>query len=377
MAADSPLPPELERTTELDDAWRVANHGDRLAAVRRAARRLKDRIVASGRAVSVSTYAISSLPYPARFGLSGADRGLTPHVIMKNRMQLVQVDAGGRIVNILVNPTDPHRAQAAPFIRKQLDRYPRLVADWLRARLVHSDVATALRSAGVAPEDIDYITFDHLHVQDVRGLLGTVEPEPGRDAPTPALLPNAKLLVQRPEVDLFRNLHPMQRYWYVENCLAGVSPDKIVLLDGDYLLGAGFAIVRTPGHTDGNHSLVVHTDTGVWTISENGIAVECYAPEHSDNPRLRAYARHYDVEVILNGNTRERSNDQYTSMILEKTLADPSVARPEFPQTFPSSELQASPLAPGIRPTFEHGEIRHGVIQPKVPAAAGDRAASM
>ena len=100
--------------------------------------------------------------------------------------------------------------------------------------------------------------------------------------PTPALLPRAKLLIQRDELRIFEHLHPLQDYWYVADALRGIPADRIVTLDGDYALGAGFAIVKTPGHTAGNHTLVVNTDRGLWTISENGIAVECYAPEASE-----------------------------------------------------------------------------------------------
>jgi glyoxylase-like metal-dependent hydrolase (beta-lactamase superfamily II) len=365
---DSPPVPKLfKRLTDLDAAWKTRQAGDRLDAVRKGARALNETIKASGTVVSVTTFDISSLPYPALFGLMGADKGIAPHVIMKNRMQLVQVDAGGRLVNILVNPTDPERAQAAPFIAKQLASYPELLNKVLKRQLIHSSVEASLRSAGVAPEDIDYITFDHLHVQDVRGLLGTAE--------IPALLPNARLIAQSAELALFENMHPMHHYWYVRDCITGIAKDKFITIDGDYAIGGGFALVRTPGHTDGNHSPAINTDTGVWTVSENGIAAECYAPEHSRNNKLRRFARHYEVEVILNGNTRENTHDQYTSMVLEKTLADPSALRPEFPQTFPSSELQHSALAPGIKPTFQHGAITHGTVQQKASYSARQTAA--
>ena len=109
--------------------------------------------------------------------------------------------------------------------------------------------------------------------------------------------------------------------------------------------------------------LVLHTDGGMWTISENGVGVDNYAPEASRIPGVRRFARFYEVEVVLNGNTREHSLDQYTSMILEKGLSDPSRARPEFPQHFSSSEMVSHPLAPGLAPTMGHGSITHGEVQ--------------
>jgi hypothetical protein len=163
--------------------------------------------------------------------------------------------------------------------------------------------------------------------------------------------------------------------WYVRDGVRAVPADKIVVLEGDYLVGGGFAMVRTPGHTEGNHSLVIHTDTGLWTVSENGIAAECYAPMASEIPGVRRTAREQETEFILNSNSRENTLDQYVSMALEKTLADPSQERPEFPQCFPSSELVKSVLAPGIRPTFSHGEIRHGEVR-GAQAGAGNTASA-
>jgi hypothetical protein len=207
----------------------------------------------------------------------------------------------------------------------------------------------------VAPEAIDYITFDHLHVQDVRGLLA-----PGPNGR--AFLPNAKLLAQKAELDTFAALHPLQRPWYIPDCLAGVPADRIVALDGDYAIGAGFAIVRTPGHTTGNHSPVIVTDRGLWTISENGICVDAYAPGMSRIRGIARTARDAGTEVVLNSNTREGTLDQYTSMVLEKMLADAVPEHPEFPQHFSSSELVWHLLAPGLSPTYSHGAITYGEV---------------
>lgn len=368
--SESRLPSCLVRLPEMDEAWSQRDPGARLGAVRRSARALHDRIAGSGVTVAVRTFDIATFPYPTPFGMGGAARSPAPFVMMRNRMQLVQVEHDGGLINILVNPTDPERSLEAPFFNTQLKRYGEFVSRRVMSKR-HGTVEAHLSSAGVAPEDIDYITFDHLHVQDVRGWLGTTEPETGFEAPTRAFLPNARLLLQRAELGTFEHMHPMQRFWYVADCLRGVPADKLVVLEGDYLLGGGFAIVRTPGHTFGNHSLVMNTDRGLWTVSENGIAVECYAPEHSAISGLRQHARVADVEVILNANTREATLDQYTSMVLEKNLADPSPERPEFPQHFPSSELVKSRIAPGLSPTYSYGHITHGQV---VTRKAGYRA---
>jgi hypothetical protein len=357
------LPEHLETIHDLDAAWAEPTDGIRVEAVRRAARRLRDRLAARGAAVAVRTADLVTFPYPSAFALQGVARSPAPYVLMRNRVQLVQVDAGGELINVLVNPSDYERSAAAPYFARMLERYGAVASKLLATP--HATVATALAAWGVAPADVDYITFDHLHTQDLRALLGTTEPEPGRAEPTPPLLPNARLLVQRDELRILDALHPLQADWFVADALRGVDRRKLIALDGDVVLGKGLALVRTPGHTAGNHSPVVITDRGVWTISENGVCVDAYAPESSRIKGLRGHARDTGVEVILNANTRERSLDQYTSMVLEKTLADPTPDRPEFPQHFSSSEMVRSLLAPGLSPTFTHGAITHGEVAQK------------
>lgn len=369
----APVPPEFVRLTELQDARACRSPGARLHAILRDAHRLGDRIREAGPAVSVRTFDLVTFPYPTAFGLEGAPLSPAPFVMMRNRVQLVQVRTGGRLINVLVNPSDPERSMAAPFFARQLERYGEFVTRRVLSQM-HGTVDDALRDWGVSPGDIDYITFDHLHVQDVRGLLGTTEPEPGQTRPTRALLPNARLLAQADELATLECLHPLQTPWYVRDGLRAVAEDKIVALSGDYLIGPGLAIVHTPGHTLGNHTPVIATDSGLWTVSENGIAADSYAPASSQIPGLARYARDAEVEVILNANTREYVLDQYISMMLEKTLADQCRDRPEFPQHFPSSEMVRSPLAPGLSPTYSHEHITHGVVVTHKQAASSSAA---
>jgi glyoxylase-like metal-dependent hydrolase (beta-lactamase superfamily II) len=355
------IPTDLSRLSEMDAAWAMRGAGARLDAVRRAGRKLRERILAGGAARCVRTIDLATFPYPTRYGLQGVAASPAPYVFMRNRMQLVQVAVGSRIVTILVNPTDPQRSAAAPYFARLQERYGETASRMLST--FHTTIPDALAAWGVAPDAIDYVTFDHLHVQDVRGLLA---PGPGGRA----FLPNAKLLAQKTELDTLAQIHPLQVEWYIPECLAGVPADKIVALDGDFAIGGGFAIVRTPGHTWGNHSVVIVTGSGAWTISENGICVDAYAPGVSRIRGVARHAREAGVEVILNANTREGTLDQYTSMVLEKTLADGVPERPELPQHFSSSELVPHLLAPGLAPTYTHGAITHGEIAVRAAVAA-------
>src|SRR5262245_25516389 len=109
------LPADLVRMTDLDAAWAECGAGARLEAVRRSGRRLRERILARGAARCVRTADIATFPYPTRYGLQGAAASPLPYLFMRNRVQLVQVAAGGRTVTILVNPTDAVRSARAPF----------------------------------------------------------------------------------------------------------------------------------------------------------------------------------------------------------------------------------------------------------------------
>ena len=135
----------------------------------------------------------------------------------------------------------------------------------------------------------------------------------------------------------------------------------------------GVALAWTPGHTDGNQSLVLNTPDGVWVSSENGVAADNWHPHLSKIPGLRKEAEFMGREVILNSNTLEDSIDQYDSMVKEKALADPNRADPRWLNVFPSSELPAklaAPVADRAELHLRRDELRHdralrsGLTQP-------------
>jgi hypothetical protein len=94
------------------------------------------------------------------------------------------------------------------------------------------------------------------------------------------------------------------------------------------------------------------------------VATESYSPEHSKVPGLASHSAMMGYEVVLNGNTREGSLDQYSSMVVEKTLAGPSQVDPRFCAFCPSSELTPSLLAPGLSPTYRHLPPDTGTVVP-------------
>lgn len=296
------------------------------------------------------------VPYPTKYGLLNVDTAITPYLHILNRLFVLQFDSPTGLKTLLFSPSDIDANGETPFfkdLRGNLGWLEKPMMNFLSPQ--SHDVPQALAKLGLKPEDIDYISYDHLHTQDLRRWLGNGEQL--------GYFPNAKLLVMDQEWRSTLALLPPQQTWYCPDGLLGIPEEKVIRLNGSVMLGDGVALVQTPGHTEGNHSLVAHTDDGLLVTSENGICAECYAPEHSTLKGVKAFAERTGMEVVLNGNTLEGALDQYISMVLEKTIAGPSPQNPDFPNVAPSSELTAYWGFPGLKPRFSVGERQYGQLQ--------------
>lgn len=340
--------------TQLDGSRKAHGQQTRVEDTRAAAGDLRRELLAGPKVRYFRSFDLITVPYPTRYGLRNAfsRERWVEFLHIRNRMFVIQFDTSEGLKTLLVSPSDHERGGETPYFRRLRDSTP----DFLTNRIVrqHATVPEVLASIGLKPGDIDYITYDHLHTQDVRRWLGTPEEE--------ALFPNAKLLVHWREWESVHDLNPYQADWYCPSGVSGIADDRVIPFDGSILLGDGCALVHTPGHTEGNHSIVAHTDEGLWVTSENGVSVDAYAPHMSTVAGVADYARTIGTEVIINGNTLENSVDQYISMVLEKTLAGPSRRDPRYPNVFPSSELTSFWMFPGTSPSFYVGEARHGEV---------------
>ncbi|MEM7448761.1 MAG: hypothetical protein AAF355_11015 [Myxococcota bacterium] len=330
--------------------------GPAMRALRRAAERVGAELSNGPKVHAVRTLPISRIIYPASFAFQGALALPLPFVCLTHRCLLVQFYADGALRNLLFNPTDRECAKETPYFR----RWKSCIGQRQAEHLVTSygTVEAQLQALGIAPEDIDLVAFDHLHAQDLRPLLGTLD-DCESDRVQRCRFPNAHLLVAKCDWEDWDDLHPLQRPWFVRNGKRSVRTDRVVFTDADLQLGDGCMLVRTPGHTRGNQTLFVHGADGVFGCSENGVSCDSWAPYESRLPGLRRFARDFGVKVVLNANTAESTADQYNSMILESTLVDRLPSAPAFPQMFPSSELTPTLIAPGVRPsvTFDPGDF--------------------
>jgi len=367
---ESPETVGIKPFHEFDEANTVWPRGDRPGAIREAADAFRRRFKAAGQVSAVRTVDLVTAGYPTKFALAGAARGLNPYVNITNRLVVVQFEDFDSEPRTLVwEPTIPDGSREAPFYAQLVERY----GEWLSGTVLTEEYNTvdgALSLCGLTPADVDFVSFDHLHVQDMRRLMGTTQPVEGELESKPPHFPRAKFLCQRREVDTFKSIHPMQWAWYVPGGMDDVIEDNLVLLDGDVELGPGVALVSTPGHTDGNQSLCINTPDGVWVSSENGVCADNWHPHLSKIPGIKKEAEFFGREVILNSNTLEDSIDQYDSMVKEKALADANREDPRWLNVFPSSEMVGWRRQWPVVPSFTYGGVNYGRIEPP-PASNG------
>lgn len=347
-------PPGTAPIPELDAAWSLGAAGPRHRAIRSSAERLRDRFAAGPRVVCVRTLPVVTSPYPTKHAFWGAALSVAPFVVFEHRCLLVQFLQRGELKTLLFNPTDVSGARSTPYFARLAARVPERLQRVLSPEFL--SLPEQLAGLGLRAEDVDYVAFDHFHVQDLRPIVGT---DDGRIRPR---FPGATLLAPRVEWDDWDDLHPMQRAWYVRDGKLGVERSRVYLTSGDLALGDGVMLLRTPGHTSGNQTLFVNTDSGVWGVSENGTCADSWTPMDSSISGLRSFCRRQDVDVVLNANTPERGAEQYTSMVLERTMVDRVKRAPAFVQMFPSSEIIPSAVSPGLKPTILHRAISHGDV---------------
>lgn len=331
---------------------------DRVANVKQAAQDFRRDMFKLGKVRYYQSFELVRVPYPSKFAYTNAYAGFSPMLHLCNRLFVIQFDSAEGLKTLLVSPSDWEHQRETPFFKQLTDSAGPLAGmmENLVAKKTNT-VLNILQSIGLKPEDVDYITYDHLHTQHVTRWLGANGQK--------ALLPNAKLLVMREEWESTHALIPWQNQWYCPDGIAGVPMDKVILLDHDVMLGEGVALVRTKGHTEGNHSIVAHTDDGIFVTSENGVSLDAYAPLQSKVRGVAAFARRTGAEVVLNGNTLEYAIDQYISMVQEKAIAGDSKRLPGWPNLAPSSESAGYWLFPQTAPTVWVGELKYGQLQKK------------
>lgn len=343
--------------THFEHTRDAAKPMERVDNVKQAAQDFRSTMLKNPQVLFYKTIELIRIPYPAKYAYLNAFGLPTPYVHLCNRLFIIQFNSDEGIKTLLVSPSDWEHQIETPYYAHLTQSLGAMAEPFTKAIVKpKTTVLAALQSIGIAPEKIDYITYDHLHTQNLTRWLGGKGQQ--------ALFPNAKLLVMRQEWESTLSLLPWQNQWYYPAGIDGIDAARVELLDGDVFLGDGsVALMQTRGHTEGNHSIVAHTPQGLLVTSENGVSMDSYAPQHSKLFGIAKFARQTKAEVILNGNTLEMANEQYLSMIQEKTVAGPYPKDERFFNMALSSESDGYRLFPGTTPTVRMGELEFGKLQ--------------
>lgn len=117
-------------------------------------------------------------------------------------------------------------------------------------------IDNVLLQSGVDPREITDIVFTHLHFDHCSYA---------------EQLPNARILVQKTELQYAVSPDPGQRIGY-ETGFKSIIPrwmhafDKIEVIQGDVEVAPGFRVLALPGHTPGSSGAVFGTRTGRFAV---------------------------------------------------------------------------------------------------------------
>ena len=354
--ADLFKPLGMQEISDFDGTRNAPSPKQRLENVRTASLKFRQKLMQQADVQYYQSIDLVRAPYPTWYGYTGvfAQKSLTfPFLHLLNRLFVIQYkDFHGQLRVLLFSPTDVVNNRKTPFFERLAGSLPESASKVFAPQ--YTSVEQTLEKLKIKPEQVDYISYDHLHTQELRKWLGTKD--------KPAYFPNAKLLVHEKEWHCVQGLLPVQSDWYCPNAVEGIDAKKVITFKKSLALGEGLALVHTPGHTEGNHSLVAKVDQQIFVSSENGISLDAYEPKSSKIKAIRDYAESTGVEVILNGNTQEGSNDQYISMVMEKTIAGPLKTNPAFPSCACSSESTPYWLFPGLKQTEILGALQFGTL---------------
>jgi len=112
-----------------------------------------------------------------------------------------------------------------------------------KSGLAVMEFEAALAEVGLTPEAIDLIIHTHLHNDHCEN---------------DGKCPNAKIIVQKAELEFLKNPHPVDHRYYPD-ILDGL---EVVTVEGDARIADGIDVIFSPGHTVGGQSVAVNTANG-------------------------------------------------------------------------------------------------------------------
>ena len=104
-----------------------------------------------------------------------------------------------------------------------------------------------LAEHGLSPSDVDTVVLSHLHHDH---------------SSNNDLFPDAEFLVHREELAAARDPLPVFRRSYPDDNVGSLDDLDVTVVECDYRLREGIELLHTPGHTQGQLSIVVETAAG-------------------------------------------------------------------------------------------------------------------
>ena len=173
--------------TDFDGARSAPMPQDRLRALRHRGAQFRERFLDEAPVRCARSVDLLRIPYPAWYAFSGvyAQQLLKPHMVhLLSRTVLIQFeDFEGQLRTLLFTPADFEAGGETPYFKRLSEQTPKFLHSTVAP--IYSTVPQALANMGLAPAQIDYISYYQLHTQYLRRWLGT--------GTTPGLMPNAKL----------------------------------------------------------------------------------------------------------------------------------------------------------------------------------------
>jgi hypothetical protein len=337
-------------------AWR-SSPGDRPGAIRAAATEFRRRFRSGGYVRAVRTIDVVAASVPAGLAIGALPPVLRTWVALVTRMLVVHFDDfDGRRRTLIWEPMRAESIAQLPLVVRSGSRRR---AGIPRAPRALTTLPHAFARAGLE-DRIDLVSSGDLRGYDLRSLLGTTRPTASEHEPRPAMLAGGHYLIRRAELESVRSPHPLLAPWYVPGGVSDLDDDRLVVLDQDLELGPGVALLSSPGLTKGHQSLVLNLPDGIWVVSSNAVASDCWQPLLSKLPGVRRSAERDGREVSVSANVAANALDLYDAMVLERSLADTSAIDPRWLAILPTHELAAWRRQWPAVPTFSHGRLNYG-----------------
>jgi hypothetical protein len=321
---------------------------------------LRRRFAHGGLVRAVRTIPLVEHTVPTRLVLAGATAAIGSRVVLVSRMVVVRFDGlEGRPSTLVWEPRLVD-GLAATVLESGMRGRGILSVGRPSAPRELCSIAAALERCGVEPGEVDLVAVGDLRGHDLRRLTGTLHAPDEENQPRAPLFGAARVLVQARELAAARSPHPLDVPWYVPRGASDLVAERLLELDGDVELGQGVMVISTPGLSAGHQSLLLNTRAGVWVVSGNGVALDCWQPLLSKIPGVRRGADTERREAIVPSAGVHDPLALYDSLLRERALADASRADPRWLTILPDRELARRWRQWPAIPTFSHDGLSVG-----------------